>query len=197
MILGISTGSTVDVFIDLLAEHKHRFKGSVSSSERTTQRLQGHGVKVFDLNDVTALEWYIEGADEINPRGEMTKGGGGALTREKIVASVAQQFLCIVDESKQVEQLGAFPLPIEVLPMAQASVTRRLEALGGRVVKRADFVTDNGGIILDVHDLQIDDPLELEQFVNDIPGVVCCGLFAMNKAAVALIATQNGVITTS
>lgn len=197
MILGIGTGSTVDVFIDLLAEHKHRFKGAVSSSERTTQRLQGHGVKVFDLNDVTALEWYIDGADEINPRGEMTKGGGGALTREKIVASVAQQFLCIVDESKQVEQLGAFPLPIEVLPMAQASVTRRLEALGGRVVKRADFVTDNGGIILDVHDLQIDDPLELEQFVNDIPGVVCCGLFAMNKAAVALIATQNGVITTS
>lgn len=197
MILGIGTGSTVDIFIDQLATHKHRFKGVVSSSERTTERLHRQGIRVFDLNEVDSLEWYIDGADEINEKGEMTKGGGGALTREKIVASVAKQFLCIVDETKQVKQLGAFPLPIEVVPMAQASVTRALEALGGRVVQRANFVTDNGGIILDVHGLQINNPLHLEQHINDIPGVVCCGLFALHKATVALIATQKGVITTS
>jgi len=196
-ILGVGTGSTVDVFIDLLAQHKHLFQGAVSSSERTTERLQRHGVQVFDLNQVQSLQWYIDGADEINPQGQMIKGGGGALTREKIVASVADNFLCIVDQSKQVQQLGAFPLPVEVLPMARASVTRALESLGGRVIERADFVTDNGGIILDTHDLRIDHPLQLEQRINDIAGVVCCGIFALQKASVALVATQQGVITAS
>lgn len=197
VILGVGTGSTVDVFIDLLAQHKHLFQGAVSSSERTTERLQRHGVQVFDLNQVQNLQWYIDGADEINPQGQMIKGGGGALTREKIVASVADNFLCIVDQSKQVQQLGAFPLPVEVLPMARASVTRVLESFGGRVVERADFVTDNGGVILDVHDLHIESPLQLEQQINDIAGVVCCGIFALQKASVALVATQQGVITAS
>lgn len=196
-ILGVGTGSTVDMFIDLLAPHKDCFKGAVSSSERTTERLKKHGIKVFDLNEVQLLQWYIDGADEINQQGEMIKGGGGALTREKIVASVADNFLCIVDQSKQVPQLGGFPLPIEVLPMARASVTRAMESLGGRVVERADFVTDNGGVILDVHDLKIDSPLQLEQQINDIAGVVCCGIFALHKATVALVATQQGVISAS
>lgn len=193
-ILGIGTGSTVDVFIDRLAASGLSFKGAVSSSERSTKRLQHHGIRVFDLNEVDALDWYIDGADEINVHGEMIKGGGGALTREKIVASVARQFLCIVDESKRVEVLGDFPLPVEVLPMAERSVTRALTALGARVEKRAGFITDNGGIILDSHGLRIDEPQALEQTLNNIPGVVCCGVFAQHKASVALIGTQQGVI---
>src|SRR5690625_1217365 len=197
MILGIGTGSTVDVFIDLLAKHRTRFAGAVSSSERSTARLLEHGITVYDLNEVDVLEWYIDGADEITAERAMTKGGGGALTREKIVASVAKQFLCIVDESKQVEQLGAFPLPIEVLPLAQRCVTRHLQRFGGQVQLRPDFVTDNGGVILDVQGLRIADPQSLEREINDIPGVVCCGLFALQPATVALVAGQKGVITLS
>ncbi|GGE74022.1 MAG TPA: ribose-5-phosphate isomerase RpiA [Paenalcaligenes hominis] len=196
-LLGIGTGSTVDVFIDTLAQHKHLFKAAVSSSERSTLRLQQHGITVLDLNDVDSMDWYIDGADEITHHLHMTKGGGGALTREKIVASVAKHFLCIVDQSKVVEQLGAFPLPIEVIPMARRIVTQRLEAIGGRVVWREGFVTDNGNSILDVHGLQITAPAQLEAQINDIPGVVCCGLFAITGASIALVAGQDGVTTLS
>ncbi|NLJ63171.1 MAG: ribose-5-phosphate isomerase RpiA [Alcaligenaceae bacterium] len=196
-ILGIGTGSTVDLLIDALAEHKDKFKAAASSSERSTQRLQQHGITVLDLNQVTSMDWYIDGADEIDAQLNMTKGGGGALTREKIVASVAQHFLCIVDESKVVAQLGAFPLPIEVIPMARQVVTRRLEQLGGQVKWRSGFVTDNGNDIIDVHGLTITDPAQLEAQINDIPGVVCCGLFALSGASVALVAGQQGVTTMS
>lgn len=196
-ILGIGTGSTVDLFIDALAQHKGAFKAAASSSERSTQRLQKHGIEVLDLNQIQSMDWYIDGADEIDGQLNMTKGGGGALTREKIVASVAQNFLCIVDDTKVVEQLGAFPLPIEVIPMARQAVTRRLELLGGEVKWRADFITDNGNEIIDVHGLKIAEPAQFESQINDIPGVVCCGLFALSGATVALVATQKGVTTLS
>lgn len=196
-ILGIGTGSTMDLFIDALAEHKDLFKAVTSSSERSTQRLQAHGIEVLDLNDVKQMEWYVDGADEINKQRHMLKGGGGALTREKIVASVARHFLCLVDESKAVEQLGKFPLPVEVIPMAREAVSRRLAQLGGIVEWREGFVTDNGNHILDVERLKITDPAKFESEINDIPGVVCCGLFALSGATVALIATQNGVTTMS
>ena len=196
-ILGIGTGSTVDLFIDALAQHKGAFKAAASSSERSTQRLQKHGIEVLDLNQIQSMDWYIDGADEIDGQLNMTKGGGGALTREKIVASVAQNCLCIVDDTKVVEQLGAFPLPIEVIPMARQAVTRRLELLGGEVKWRADFITDNGNEIIDVHGLKIAEPAQFESQINDIPGVVCCGLFALSGATVALVATQKGVTTLS
>ncbi|HHU94792.1 MAG TPA: ribose-5-phosphate isomerase RpiA [Alcaligenaceae bacterium] len=196
-ILGIGTGSTVDLFIDALAQHKGAFKAAASSSERSTQRLQKHGIEVLDLNQIQSMDWYIDGADEIDGQLNMTKGGGGALTREKIVASVAQNFLCIVDDTKVVEQLGAFPLPIEVIPMARQAVTRRLEQLGGEVKWRTDFITDNGNEIIDVHGLKIAEPAQFESQINDIPGVVCCGLFALSGATVALVATQKGVTTLS
>lgn len=196
-VLGIGTGSTMDVFIDALAEHKDQFKAAVSSSERSTARLESHGIVVLSLNDIKKMDWYIDGADEIDKKRHMLKGGGGALTREKIVASVAQHFLCIADESKVVEQLGTFPLPIEVIPMAREAVSRRLAQLGGIVEWREGFVTDNGNHILDVHALKIKNPTGFESEINDIPGVVCCGLFALSGATVALIATQNGVTTLS
>lgn len=197
-ILGIGTGSTVDIFIDALAVHKGVFGAAVSSSERSTVRLQQHGIQVLDLNQVQSMDWYIDGADEIDAQLNMTKGGGGALTREKIVASVAKNFLCIVDDSKVVEQLGAFPLPIEVIPMARQEVTRRVQQLvGGEVKWREGFVTDNGNDIIDVYGLSIADPEQLESQINDIAGVVCCGLFALSGATVALVATQNGVTTMS
>lgn len=196
-ILGIGTGSTMDLFIDALAEHKDLFKAVVSSSERSTERLQGHGIEVLDLNNVKKMEWYIDGADEIDKQRHMLKGGGGALTREKIVASVARHFLCLADESKIVEQLGKFPLPVEVIPMAREAVSRRLAQLGGIVEWREGFVTDNGNHILDVERLKITNPAKFESEINDIPGVVCCGLFALSGATVALIATQNGVTTMS
>lgn len=196
-ILGIGTGSTVDLFIDALAQHKGAFKAAASSSDRSTQRLQKHGIEVLDLNQIQSMDWYIDGADEIDGQLNMTKGGGGALTREKIVASVAQNFLCIVDDTKVVEQLGAFPLPIEVIPMARQAVTRRLEQLGGEVKWRKDFITDNGNEIIDVHGLKIAEPALFESQINDIPGVVCCGLFALSGATVALVATQKGVTTLS
>lgn len=192
-VLGVGTGSTVDFFIDALAPHKHRFRGAASSSERSSARLARAGIAVFDLNDVETMPAYVDGADEIDAGLNMIKGGGGALTREKVVASVAQRFVCIVDESKLVGRLGAFPLPVEVIPMAMAAVARRLAQLGGRPSERKGFTTDNGCRILDVSGLDIADPAALESRINDIPGVVTCGLFAIRGADVALISGQDGV----
>jgi ribose 5-phosphate isomerase A len=193
VVLGVGTGSTVDLFIDALAAHKHRFLAAVSSSERSSVRLKALGIQVFDLNQVESMPLYVDGADEIDGGLNMTKGGGGALTREKIVASVAGKFICIVDESKLVDCLGRFPLPVEVVPMALAAVTRRLARLGGQAVLRDGFITDNGCQILDISGLHITAPAELESAINDIPGVVSCGLFALAGADLALVSTQNGV----
>jgi len=193
VVLGVGTGSTADLFIDALAPHRARFKGAVASSERSAARLAGHGIEVFDLNEVRGMPVYVDGADEIDAGLNMIKGGGGALTREKIVASVAERFVCIVDESKLVEQLGAFPLPVEVIPMARASVARRLEGMGGRPQLRSGFVTDNSCQILDVSGLRIAAPAAMEAELNNVPGVVTCGLFALAGADVALLATQQGV----
>ncbi len=192
-ILGVGTGSTVDLFIDALAPYKDRFLGAASSSERSSARMASLGITVFDLNQVQGMPLYVDGADEIDHGLNMIKGGGGALTREKIVASVAKQFVCIVDESKLVDCLGQFPLPVEVIPMAREVVSRRLEQLGGKPALREGFTTDNGCQILDVSGLAIAEPAKLESIVNDIPGVVCCGLFALAGADVVLISTQDGV----
>ncbi len=193
VVIGVGTGSTADLFIDGLAAYKGRIRGTVASSERSAARLAGHGLAVFDLNDVQTMPIYVDGADEIDANLHMIKGGGGALTREKIVASVAQRFICIADESKLVAQLGKFPLPVEVIPMARAAVARRLAAFGGKPVLREGFITDNGNQILDVHGLAITDAMALEAEINDIAGVVTCGLFALAGADVALLATQNGI----
>ncbi|MFW8566907.1 ribose-5-phosphate isomerase RpiA [Orrella sp. 11846] len=192
-IIGVGTGSTADCFIDLLCQEAHRFAGAVASSERTAQRLQAGGVRVLDLNDVDYMPVYVDGADEINPALQMIKGGGGALTREKIVASVAQKFVCIVDASKQVSVLGNFPLPVEVLPMAVRNIKRAFATMGGQSRVREGFVTDNGNLILDVSGLSIEDPLALEQTINQWPGVVTNGIFAIHAAAVALVASEAGV----
>jgi len=197
-IVGVGTGSTANCFIDALALDKSHYRGAVSSSEATTLRLHRHGITVFDLNDVDELSMYVDGADEINHAGHMIKGGGGALTREKIVASVAKQFVCIADASKQVEVMGRFPLPVEVVPMARAAVSRRLKALGGEPVLRvhadgAVYITDNGNEILDVKGLQITDPVALEVQVNSWPGVVTIGLFAQRGADLCLLGTEHGV----
>ncbi|MDY0330716.1 MAG: ribose-5-phosphate isomerase RpiA [Thiomonas sp.] len=192
-IIGVGTGSTVNFFIDALAGMKHRIKGAVSSSERSTERLRAHGITVYDLNEVAQLSVYVDGADEIDPTGAMIKGGGGALTREKIIAEAAERFICIVDQSKLVPVLGKFPLPVEVVPMARELVARRLRALGGDPRVRAGYITDNGNLILDVHGLAIAQPRELETQVNQIPGVVTVGLFALRAANVALIGTAEGV----
>ena len=198
-ILGVGTGSTANLFIDAIAPYKDHFKGAVSSSEASTQRLIQHGFQVLDSNAVTTVPVYVDGADEIDPQGHMLKGGGGALTREKIVAQLAQTFVCICDASKQVDVMGKFPLPVEVIPMAQAQVTRSLEQLGARVtlrkIKGSDqvFVTDNHGWILDVAELKIVDPIALESAINQIPGVICNGLFARRKANVLLIGESQGV----
>ena len=193
VVIGVGTGSTADLFIDGLASLRGRLRGTVASSERSAARLAGHGLPVLDLNEVESMPVYVDGADEIDARLHMIKGGGGALTREKIVASVAECFVCIADESKLVGQLGKFPLPVEVIPMAQAAVARALAALGGQPVPRAGFVTDNGNTILDVAGLQIADAAQLESRINDIPGVVTCGLFALKGANLALLATQSGI----
>ncbi|TEA78394.1 ribose-5-phosphate isomerase RpiA [Allopusillimonas ginsengisoli] len=193
VVLGVGTGSTVDLFIDALAPHKANFRGAASSSERSAARMREHGIEVFDLNEVGTMPVYVDGADEIDRSLNMIKGGGGALTREKIVASVAERFVCIVDESKVVDQLGGFPLPVEVIPMARTSVARRLAALGGQPVLRDGFITDNGCEILDVSGLAIPDPAALEASINNIPGVVCCGLFALAGADIALVSGQGGV----
>lgn len=192
-ILGVGTGSTVDRFIDLLAAHRTNFRAAVSSSERSTLRLRAAGIQVLDLNEVTSLALYVDGADEVDHELNLIKGGGGALTREKIVASVADRFVCIVDASKLVTRLGRFPLPVEVIPLAREAVARQIRALGGRPALREGFVTDNGNQILDVTGLQYDDPAEFEAVLNNIPGVVCCGLFAISGAHVALVAGQDGV----
>jgi ribose 5-phosphate isomerase A len=193
VVIGVGTGSTADLFIDGLARFRGRLRGAVASSERSAIRLLSHGIAVLDLNDVEHMPVYIDGADEIDVNLHMIKGGGGALTREKIVASVADRFICIADESKLVDRLGVFPLPIEVIPMARESVSRKLAALGGRPKLRPDFITDNGNLILDVSNLTIDNAEEMEAWVNNLPGVVTCGLFALAGANVALLATQEGV----
>lgn len=192
-VVGVGTGSTVDLFIDALAEYKGSFRAAVSSSERSSARMAALGIPVLDLNQVDSLPVYVDGADEIDAGLSMIKGGGGALTREKIVASVAEKFVCIVDESKVVATLGAFPLPVEVIPMARQAVARTLAGLGGKPVLRAGFITDNGCEILDVSGLSISQPAELEARINNIPGVVTCGLFALSGASVALVSTQTGV----
>lgn len=192
-VVGVGTGSTVDLFIDALAQHKNAFRAAVSSSERSSARMAALGIPVLDLNQVESLPVYVDGADEIDAGLSMIKGGGGALTREKIVASVAEKFVCIVDESKVVDTLGKFPLPVEVIPMARAAVARSLAALGGTPVLRSGFITDNGCEILDVSGLSISQPTELEARINNIAGVVTCGLFAISGASVALVSTQTGV----
>jgi ribose 5-phosphate isomerase A len=198
-IVGVGTGSTANFFIDALGEIRHRIKGAVASSEATAARLAARGVPVFDLNQIDQIPVYIDGADEIDHSGAMIKGGGGALTREKIVASVAEKFICIADQSKLVDVLGKYPLPVEVIPMATSSVTRALQALGANPVLRmrdgAPYVTDNQGYILDLNGLQIHDPKALEQQINQLPGVVSVGLFAVKGAAVCLLGTEQGVRT--
>lgn len=194
-LVGVGTGSTARLFIEALGEIKHRISGAVASSEDTKMRLERHGIKVYDLNEVSELPVYIDGADEINAEMHMIKGGGGALTREKIVAAVAKKFVCIVDGSKLVPVLGSFPLPIEVIPMARALVTRELTRIGGTPVLREGFVTDNGNVILDVKGLAIADPVGLEERINQITGVVTNGLFAQRRAQVLLLGTAEGVKT--
>lgn len=194
-VIGVGTGSTVDCFIQALAQSGMRLAGAVSSSERTARGLEAIGVPVLDLNSVDRLGVYVDGADEVDPGHCMIKGGGGALTREKIVAEVADTFVCIADGSKAVSTLGRFPLPIEVLPMARALVERRCVALGGQPRLREGFVTDNGNLIVDVHGLHITDPVELERQINEWPGVVTNGLFARRRADVVVLATPNGIRT--
>lgn len=196
-IIGVGTGSTANFFIDELAKIKHRIKGAVASSEATAERLRGHGIQVFDLNEVDTMPVYIDGADEINAAGAMIKGGGAALTREKIVASVAQKFVCIADGSKLVDVLGTFPLPVEVIPMATSVAARKLSALGGearlRMKDGKPLVTDNACNILDVVGLSITEPAEIEAAINNIVGVVTVGLFARQGADVCLLGTPEGV----
>jgi ribose 5-phosphate isomerase A len=198
-IVGVGTGSTANFFIDELAKIKDKIKGAVASSDATAARLRGHGITVFDLNEVTTMPVYVDGADEITSQGAMIKGGGAALTREKIVASVAKQFVCIADGSKLVDTLGRFPLPVEVIPMAQEVVIRKLNAIGGDArLRQRDGIavcTDNGNIILDVHGLKIIDAIALETQINQIVGVVTVGLFAVQGANVCLLGTPEGVKT--
>ncbi len=193
-IVGVGTGSTANFFIDGLAAIRHKFDAAVASSEVSSARLQAGGVPVLALTAAPEVAVYVDGADEVNAAGEMIKGGGGALTREKIVASAADTFVCIVDESKQVDVLGNYPLPVEVIPMARSVVARALVALGGAPELREGFTTDNGNLILDVHGLHISEPRALEREINDIAGVVCCGIFARHKANTVIIAESSGNI---
>jgi len=195
MVLGVGTGSTVNALIDLLPAWKTRLRGAVSSSSASTERLQTLGIPVLDLNQVSDLGIYIDGADEANPRRELIKGGGAALTREKIIASAARTFVCIVDDSKLVEVLGRFPLPVEVIPMARELVARQLAALGGKAVWRTGVLTDNGNQIIDVHGLRISEPRALEASINQLAGVVTVGLFAARPADVLIIGTDTGTRT--
>ncbi len=194
-VIGVGTGSTANCFIDALAEHKGFFDGAVASSEATAERLRQHGIQVHDLNSVANLDYYVDGADEVNRHLELIKGGGAALTREKIVAAVARTFICIADDSKLVDTLGEFPLPVEVIPMARSHVARAIVKLGGDPVYRDGVVTDNGNVILDVHNMQIHDPRTLEEQLNAIVGVVCNGLFAARSADILLLGTAEGVKT--
>jgi ribose 5-phosphate isomerase A len=186
-IVGVGTGSTVAYFIDGLARMRDRIEGAVSSSEQSTQRLRAHGIDVLDLNAVGTLQLYVDGADECDPRRCLIKGGGGALTREKIIAQASRTFVCIIDAAKQVDVLGAFPLPVEVIPMARNAVAREISALGGQPAWREGVVTDNGNWILDVHGMRIADPVGLERTLNQIPGVVCVGLFAQRPADIVIV----------
>ena len=192
-IVGVGTGSTANFFIDYLAEYKNDFDGAVASSEATAERLKKHGIPVYDLNAVNEIEFYVDGADETNELLELIKGGGGALTREKIVAAVAKTFICIADESKMVGILGEFPLPVEVIPMARSHVGREIVKLGGDPVYRDGFVTDNGNIIIDIHNMDISRPIQVEERLNNIVGVVTNGLFARRPADLLLLGTSEGV----
>ncbi len=194
-IIGVGTGSTANYFIDALAQVKGRIDGAVASSVATAERLKQHGIRLMDLNEVGEMEVYVDGADEITRHMAMIKGGGGALTREKIVAACAKKFVCIVDQSKLVDVLGKFPLPVEVIPMARSYVARQLVKLGGSPVLRTGFTTDNGNVILDVHNLNILDPVTMESEINQIVGVVTVGLFARRGADVCLMGTPEGVKT--
>jgi ribose 5-phosphate isomerase A len=194
-IVGVGTGSTANFFIDELAKIKHKLRGAVASSEASAKRLQGHGIEVVSLNDAGELPVYVDGADEITRHLHMVKGGGGALTREKIVAAASKKFVCVCDASKLVDVLGKFPLPIEVIPMARSYIAREVVKLGGHPKLREGFTTDNGNIILDVHGLQIMNPVELETALNHLPGVVTNGLFARRGADVLLLGTPDGVQT--
>jgi len=194
-IVGVGTGSTANFFIDELAKIKHKIRGAVASSEASAKRLMGHGIEVLSLNDAGSLQVYVDGADEITRHLHMIKGGGGALTREKIVAAASKKFICVCDASKLVDVLGKFPLPIEVIPMARSSVARQLVALGGQPQLREGFTTDNGNLILDVHGLDIMNPVELESTLDHIAGAVTNGLFARRGADVLLLGTPEGVKT--
>ncbi len=192
-VIGIGTGSTTNCFIDLLVDIRGHFDAAVASSEASTKRLQDNGIRVIDLNAAAGVRIYVDGADEVNPARQMIKGGGGALTREKIIAASAEEFLCIVDDSKLVDQLGGFPLPIEVIPMARGLVARALVSLGGQPVLREGFVTDGNNIILDVHDLDLSDPPRMESQINNIVGVVCNGIFAAQAATRVLSAGAHSI----
>ena len=192
-VIGVGTGSTVNYFIDALAAIKNRIEGTVASSTATEQRLKSHGIRVFDLNTVSQVPIYIDGADEINQRLQMIKGGGGALTREKILACASEKFICVADVSKQVDLLGTYPLAVEVIPMARSYVARQLVKMGGNPTYRQGFITDNGNIILDVYNLNLHEPLRLESALNNITGVVCHGLFAERAADLLILATDQGI----
>ena len=194
-VLGVGTGSTVNHLIGMLADFKSQIDGAVSSSEGTSARLRQVGIPVLDLNDTGTLEVYIDGADEVNAHFQMIKGGGGALTREKIIGAASRKFICIADASKYVDVLGKFPLPVEVLPMARSYVAREMVKLGGQPVWREGFISDNGGQILDVHNLQILNPVELEKQINNIPGVITVGIFAIRPADVVLLGSEEGIKT--
>ena len=194
-IVGVGTGSTVNHFIDCLAEIKHKIEGAVSSSVASTERMEGYGIKVYDLNEVNGIEVYIDGADESDHYLNLIKGGGGALTREKIIAGASKKFVCIADESKLVDVMGEFPLPIEVIPMARSFIAREIVKIGGRPVYREGFVTDNGNDILDVHDLKIMEPIKLENELNSLPGIVTAGIFANRPADVLILGTPEGAKT--
>ncbi|PCK05804.1 MAG: ribose 5-phosphate isomerase A [Alteromonadaceae bacterium] len=192
-VLGIGTGTTANFFIDLLAPYKDKFRGTISSSEQSSKLLESHGIKVFSLSDVPRLRFYVDGADEINSRLQMIKGGGAALTREKIVAAVSDEFVCIADESKWVEILGKFPLPVEIVPIARNHVINELAQLGVTAEYREGVITDNGGEILDIHGLTINDAPTMEVRINQITGVITNGIFALRPADIVLLATEDGV----
>lgn len=193
-VIGVGTGSTINYFIDALAQQRDRIDAAVSSSVASTERLKAAGIQVLELNAVGDIALYVDGADEINHHMHMIKGGGGALTREKIVAAAAETFVCIADESKYVSKLGEFPVPVEVIPMARSLVARHLVKLGGHPEWRQGVVTDNGNVILDVHGLDIQKPVEMEEAINQIPGVVCCGIFARRHADVLLLGMADGSV---
>ncbi|MGB7452387.1 MAG: ribose-5-phosphate isomerase RpiA [Lysobacterales bacterium] len=192
-IIGVGTGSTVNCFIDSLINSSIRIEAAVSSSEATTKLLEAGGIQVLDLNQTGGLDVYIDGADEFDAHRRLIKGGGGALTREKIVAAASKKFVCIADQSKQVKVLGTFPLPLEVIPLARSLVARKMVALGGQPEWREGFITDNGNWILDIHNLDLVDPVGMEKAINNLPGVVSCGLFALRPADLVLIATEKGI----